>query len=53
MLDLLRKANVGRRIAPVIITGGERESHAGGLWHVPKRDLITGCELWGVARRAA
>ena len=45
VLDLLRRANLGCRIAPVILTGGERESHAGGLWHVPKRDLITGLQL--------
>ena len=45
VLDMLRKANLGCSIAPVIITGGERESHAGGLWHVPKRDLITGLRV--------
>src|SRR2546430_7217908 len=45
VLDLLRRANLGCRIAPVILTGGERESHAGGLWHVPKRDLITGLQV--------
>src|SRR5437867_2440870 len=45
VLDMLRKANLGCSIAPVIITGGERESHAGGLWHVPKRDLITGLQV--------
>jgi hypothetical protein len=45
VLDLLRRANLGCLIAPVIITGGERESHAGGLWHVPKRDLITGLRV--------
>ena len=45
VLDMLRKANLGCSIAPVIMTGGERESHAGGLWHVPKRDLITGLQV--------
>src|SRR6266436_4952086 len=45
VLDLLRKANLGCGIAPVILTGGERESHAGGVWHVPKRDLITGLQV--------
>ena len=45
VLEMLRKAKLGCSIAPVIITGGERESHAGGLWHVPKRDLITGLQV--------
>ena len=45
VLDMLRKAKLGCSIAPVIITGGERESHAGGLWHVPKRDLISGLQV--------
>jgi hypothetical protein len=45
VLDMLRKANLGCRIAPVIMSGGERASHAGGLWHVPKRDLIAGLQL--------
>jgi hypothetical protein len=45
VLDLLRRANLGRGIAPVILTGGERESRAGGFWYVPKRDLISGLQL--------
>src|SRR5882672_6014040 len=45
VLDLLRRANLGCGIAPVIVTGGERESSAGGLWYVPKRDLITGLQV--------
>src|SRR6266852_2957448 len=45
VLDLLRRADLGCGIAPVILTGGERESRAGGLWHVPKRDLITGLQV--------
>src|SRR5436853_4106818 len=42
VLDMLRRADLGCGIEPVILTGGERESHAGGIWHVPKLDLITG-----------
>ena len=30
---------------PVIVTGGERESHGGGVWHVPKQHLITGLRV--------
>jgi len=28
----------------VLLTGGERESCANGVWHVPKLDLITGLQ---------
>jgi hypothetical protein len=30
---------------PVILTGGERESHAEGVWCVPKQDLVAGLRL--------
>src|SRR5262245_28275449 len=45
VLDMLRKAKLGCPIAPVVLTGGERESHAGGFWYVPKRDLIEGLQV--------
>src|SRR5437867_9477535 len=45
VLDMLRRANLGCGIEPVVLTGGERESHGGGGWHVPKRDLITGLRV--------
>src|ERR1043166_5049505 len=45
VLDLLRRAELGCGIEGVILTGGERESHAGGVRHVPKRDLITGLRV--------
>ena len=45
VLDLLRRAGLGCGIDGVILTGGERESHAGGGWHVRKRDLITGLRV--------
>jgi hypothetical protein len=44
VLDLLRQAGLGCGIEAVILTGGERESHAGGVWHVPKRDLVSGLQ---------
>src|SRR5206468_4908202 len=34
----------GVEIVPVLLTGGERECCANGVWHVPKRDLITGLQ---------
>jgi hypothetical protein len=45
VLDLLRVAGLGCGIEPVILTGGERESHSGGVWHVPKRDVVTGLRV--------
>jgi len=32
----------GFRLAPVLITGGERVTYADGWWHVPKRELVAG-----------
>ena len=29
----------------MLLTGGEGESCANGVWHAPKRDLITGLQL--------
>jgi len=44
VLGMMRAANLGCEIVPVLLTGGERESCANGVWHVPKRDLITGLQ---------
>jgi len=53
VLDLLRRAGLGCGIDPVILTGGERERCVGGVWRVPKADLVMGLrvmleknELW-------
>jgi hypothetical protein len=32
-------------IEPVILTGGERESHADGVWCVPKQNLVVGLRV--------
>ncbi len=45
VLDLLRGADLGCGIMPVILTAGERERYDGGAWRVPKRDLITGLRV--------
>ena len=42
VVDLLRKGHLGCDLSAVTITGGERESQSGGVWYVPKRDLIAG-----------
>jgi hypothetical protein len=45
VLDLLRGAQLGCGIDPVILTGGERESHADGVWCVPKQNLVVGLRV--------
>src|SRR5260370_31586057 len=45
VLDMLRRASVGCGIVPVILTGGEQESHTAGVWRGPKQHLITGLQL--------
>ena len=43
VLDMLRVALKDSKtpILPVMITSGERETQANGMWHVPKRDLVS------------
>jgi hypothetical protein len=59
VLDLLRRAELGCAVEGVILTGGERESYAGGVWRLPKWDLITGMRVMlenrelGLSRRVA
>jgi hypothetical protein len=45
VVDLLRGADLGCDLSAVTITGGDRESQSGGLWSVPKRDLIAGVQI--------
>ncbi len=45
MVDLLRAARLGCDVAAVSITAGDRQTHAGGVWNVPKRDLIAGVQV--------
>jgi hypothetical protein len=45
VVDLLRRAALPCRLVPVIITGGDKETCESGMWHVPKRDLISGLAL--------
>lgn len=45
VLDLLRRAGLTCAIEPVILTGGDREQFGGGLWRVPKRDLLMGLRV--------
>ena len=45
VIDLLRKSRLGCGMMPVIITGGDDESYANGIYRVPKRDLIVGLQV--------
>jgi hypothetical protein len=45
VVDMLRRAQLGCRIEPVILTGGEWESRAEGVWCVPKQDLLVGLRV--------
>ncbi len=45
VVDMLRAARMGCEICAVKITSGERETQAGQMWHVPKRDLIAGVQV--------
>ena len=45
VLDMLRRTTLGCGIVPVILTGGEQESHTAGVWRVPKQHLITGLQV--------
>jgi hypothetical protein len=45
VVDLLREAPMHCEVAPVVITGGEKANEEGRLWHVPKRDLVSGLQL--------
>jgi len=45
VVDMLRVAQLGCRIEPVILTGGEWASQAEGVWCVPKQDLVAGLRV--------
>jgi hypothetical protein len=45
VVDMLRGARLGCDIAAVTITGGERQRQSGGVWSVPKRDLLAVVQL--------
>ena len=45
VVDMLRSGQLGCELSAVGITGGERESRSGNVWHVPKRDLMAGLQV--------
>jgi hypothetical protein len=42
VVDMLKRASLGCRIAPVLITGGDLQHREQGYFMVPKRDLMAG-----------
>lgn len=45
VVDLLREAPMRAEVVPVVITGGEQVNSDGRIWHVPKRDLMSGLQM--------
>jgi hypothetical protein len=45
VVDLLRPAELGCPLWPVLITGGDAEGQGQGYFRVPKRDLILGLQV--------
>ena len=45
VVDLLRRAGMGCRLWPVVITAGDTEGVEKGYYRVPKRDLIVGMQV--------
>jgi hypothetical protein len=44
VMDLLRTEDLGCRLIPVTLTGGDSESLVDGYYRAPKRDVITGLQ---------
>jgi hypothetical protein len=53
VVDLFRKAGLGLRLTPVIITSGLKAAASGGFWHAPKRDLVAVMQTLVQAERFA
>ena len=45
VVEMLRAAGLGAEVTAVTITGGDRERVSGGVWSVPKRDLMAGVQV--------
>jgi hypothetical protein len=45
VMDLLRRADLGCVLMPVVVTSGDMETQDGGYYRVPKRDLIVGLQV--------
>lgn len=45
VVDALRAAKLDCDLVPVTITGGEAAHKAGGVWHVPKQELLVTTQM--------
>ena len=45
VVEAMRQAGMGAEITAVTITGGDKESHKGLDYHVPKQDLMMGLQM--------
>jgi hypothetical protein len=45
VIEMLRAARLGCDLSPVTITGGEQAHQTGAMWHVPKKDLLSGVQV--------
>ena len=45
VVDMLRQADLGCPLVPVMITGGGSAHEKERFWHVPKRDLVVGLQV--------
>lgn len=45
VVELLKGARLGCEVVAVTITGGERATQTGGVWNVPKADLVAGLQV--------
>jgi hypothetical protein len=44
VVDMLRSANLGCELTPLLITSGAEQHYGDGVWHVPKLDLLAGVQ---------
>jgi hypothetical protein len=45
VVDLLRSAKVGCNVTAVMVTGGDRATYSGGVFGVPKTDLVASIQV--------
>jgi hypothetical protein len=45
VVEMRRGARLGCDLSPVTITSGEQAHQTGAMWHVPKKDLLSGVQV--------
>jgi hypothetical protein len=51
IVDMLRQARINAYVVPVLITAGHATTSEGGIWHVPKRELVGTLQVLLQSRR--